>query len=193
MMTARQRNFRVSEEEAERLLREHRQAVERADDIYELFYDRDPDQDIFINVDWPDDQILVGRATAIGYRSDKWNEGVMTDYIHRHDKPYPRVLMQRPFDDHGNESLADMMQQRRTNKPLKPPRDPVFAQLGHALDVEFIRDGIVQQMDWKEDDELPILAADLTRNILVICPMDGGYPVLLTSPIMKITSGGIES
>lgn len=180
------------ERQADDLLKNYKKEVSRAEDIYQLFYAREPDADIFLDVEWPVDQVLLGKATAIGYRSDKWHKGKFIDYIHRHEKPYPRVLLERPEDDFGSDILRDVMQQRRANPIIKPPDAYVFAQLGHCLDVEFIRDGIVQQLDYKMDT-LPILAADLKRNVLVIIPADGGFPVLLTSPIMKITSGGIES
>ncbi len=154
--------------------------------------------------------MLLGRATGIGYRSDKWEEpenGIAHDYIHRHKEPYPYIVMQRPSKKeakkksrHTNQMISALeqtvaaalyQQPKFRNKNFAQPKEFVFTQLGSALDVEYVRDGEIQQIDWKED-ELPMLAADTKRNLLVILPLEGGYPVLMWSPIMKVTARGIE-
>ncbi len=208
----------LSKRQIDELVHRQSPAVEEADAMYRMWTQREPDQDYIIDFDWPEELVLLGRATGIGYRSDKWEklpvsrngtseELVTHDYIHRHIAPFPYVAMQRP-------SKNDVKKKRRSNlvekelqktigaelveqpefvhEKFEAPEDFVFTVLGLALDLEYERDGEVQQLDWTEG-KVPLLAADTERDLLIILPIDGGYPVLMWSPVMNVTARGIEN
>jgi len=200
----------LSQEQMEEIIQKSKR-VEDAEEQYEMWTQRQPDQDLFVEIEWPDDPVLLGRATGIGYRSDKWENPahvITHDYIHRHKDPLPYIVMQRPSkkevrkkNRHANQMTSELgqtvamelyKQPKYKNKKFAVPKEFVFTQLGHALDVEYERDGEIQQIDWKDDD-LPMLAADTERNLLIILPLDGGYPVLMWSPVMTVTARGIEN
>lgn len=177
------------------MLNKHSALVDEAGDIFTMFTEKEVDADFFIDVDWPGrrDQILLGKATAIGYRSDKWSRnGKFTDYIHRHEKPEPDVIIARPPSKKDTLTKA-LRAQKAIGKPVGRPKAFVFAFLGYALDLEFIRDGQIMQLDWKSHKKLPIMARTVQRNLLVIQPQDGGSPVILRSPILKVTARGLEN
>lgn len=168
------------------------EAYNVAKHINELFYARDADHDIVLPINWPDKQSVLGKATAIGYRSDKWEEvGEYKDYIHKHEHPLPDIIRRKapgdiPLVIKNPENPAD-------KKAFKRPKDLVFAFLGYALDLEFERDGRLRNLDWKSDPNLPILAADTERRLLLIIPQDGSSLLMLHSPILLVTEAGIEN
>ena len=52
--------------------------------LYTAFHAEAPREAYERKMHWPDNPVIVGRAKAITYRSDKWHEGVH-DYEHRID------------------------------------------------------------------------------------------------------------
>lgn len=173
---SRRRNPRFDESE------DHDYSYRVAKDIYEMFYDKTANHDIVVPVNWPQTQSVMGIAKAIGYRSDKWeDDGHYVDYIHRHEKPYPKVIRKKTS---GDSTLK---------KALKAPTPMVFAFLGYALDLEVEINGKLKNLDWKQERELPFLVADVDRRLLVILPQDGSYPILLHSPILEVTEAGIHN
>ena len=157
-----------------------------ADDRYRMWHTRDPREEILSAIRWPNEAIELARATAIGYRSDKWNKvGKTTDYIHHFEKPYPRVLLAADRKKNGT---------RLAPKVPPKPKHPVFVVLGRALDVQLVgADGKPSHLDWKNQSPLPLLAVDTERNVLVVVQEKGGDALLLDSPIVEITPRGIEN
>lgn len=158
-----------------------------ADERYRMWHSRDPREEILATIRWPDEAVEMARATAIGYRSDKWNAvGKNRDYIHHFDQPYPRVLAAPERDRNGKVRLAPKV-------PAKP-KYPVFVVLGRVLDVQIVgKDGKPSHLDWKGQKPLPLLAVDTSKNVLIIVPEQGGSALLLDSPIVEITPRGIEN
>ena len=186
----------ISSDVAKQMMRNHRDIVERASEKYRMFAAREPDKDIFLEIKWPKDQVALGVATGEGYRSDKWNEDRSTeDYIHRHTEPYPMLLIERPseVDLSLNPLLEEVIEQESYEFPVDEPEENVFFFMGFCLDIEYIRDGVLQKIDFTQG-ELPLLMGhpDI-ENLLVVCPLDGGSCVLLTSPILTVTPHGIET
>lgn len=172
------------------LLAKYPQQIKKAEKIYEMFTDHEPSELSIIPMNWPKKQIQIGKGSAIGYRSDKWQKrGDTLDYIHRHDSPAPRVVIERP---HDNKRLA-RLPLLSSRQMIKQPKKPIFAILGHALDFEYVnKDGIVEQIDWK-GGPLPLLAQVVSRkNLFIIQPIAGGWPTLVTSPRLIATEAGLE-
>lgn len=158
---------------------------QKADDRYRLWHDRDPREEILAKIRWPNEAVELARATAIGYRSDKWGKvGKGKDYIHHFEQPYPRVLV--AADRKQNPRLAPKVPQK--------PTHPLFVVLGRCLDVQLVgKDGKPSHLDWKGQSPLPLLAVDTRRNVLIVVPEHGGDALLLDSPIVEITPRGIEN
>ena len=156
-------------------------AYDRARDIYEAFYDVPADEDFIVKVKWPEVQSVLGQATAIGYRSNKWEaSGKYNDYIHQHDKPYPQIIRKEsPGDDPPSKTWA-------------PPKEFIFSFLGYTLDLQFLRDGEVMSLDFTDRKDLPLLCADNSRRLLLIIPQNGAELIILHSPILRVTPRGIE-
>lgn len=193
---------RVSERDVadyiDRLAMPHRK---KAESRYQMWHDREPNKDIYTAFKWPTEQVLIGQATAIGYTSDKWDKvGKKKDYIHHFDRPYPRLIIQKPskHEISGLGPAAAMGFQMKSipnHKRVKPPKSRAFTPLGYCLDIEYIRpDGMISNLDFKSAPTLPFLAVDAIRNVLIIVQETGnGYAVLLDSPIVEITPRGIEN
>ncbi len=163
-------------------------ARSEADKLYEMWSERKPSTDIITKIVWPENQVVVGTGRKIGYTSDKWQKpGSKRDYIHDFDlKHPPKVIMEADRSD-------IMRYAKPLKKQIKPPANPVLVGLGHALDVEFLAGGQVQQIDWK-GGALPWLLIDTKRNLLIIQQEDGRSPALiLDSPVVEITARGIEN
>ena len=79
-------------------------------------------------------------------------------------------------------------------KPFPPPKS--VAILGFALEEEYTGGPSWPKkpdyLDWKNEKYPPFLCGDPSRNLLIIQPQTGGYPLLVWSPIMRITRHGIE-
>jgi hypothetical protein len=162
---------------------------EKADKLYEMWNERQPTSDIVTKIVWPENQVVVGKGRKIGYTSDKWlRPNKRRDYIHDFDTKHPpKVIME--YD--ASNPLAQVGS--RLKKPIKPPKHPILVGLGHALDVEFVANGQIQQIDWK-GGSLPWLLIDTQRNLLIIQQEDGRSPaVILDSPVVEITARGIEN
>jgi hypothetical protein len=153
--------------------------------LYEIFHDNTWEEIYELDFLWPTPARKLGKALAIAYRSDKWHPGTFTDYIHRHDKPYPTVWVQGNYSDE--------------NKELPFPKKP-FAILGYALDMEYKNiDGEVLSVSWLEKDKgkktptkkLPLLAA-LSNGLLVIIPQDKNPAMVFKGKGITVTSHGIE-
>ena len=186
----------INAEDAKRMMQSHHDIVSRASEKYRMFAAREPDKDIFLDINWPKEQVVLGVATGEGYRSDKWNNDRTTeDYIHRHSEPYPELIINRPSDEelYRNPSLGELVNQDSNDNFVEEPKEKVFFFMGFCLDIEFIRDGMMQKIDYTTG-ELPVLIGhpDI-ENLLVICPMDGSPCVLITSPILTVTPHGIEN
>ena len=161
-------------------------ARSEADKLYKMWTERAPTTDIVTKIVWPENQVVVGTGRKIGYTSDKWQKpGQNRDYIHDFDlKHPPKVIM---------EADRRMRDAKPLKKQIKPPSNPVLVGLGHALDVEFLAGGQIQQIDWK-GGRLPWLLVDTKRNLLIIQQEDGRSPaMILDSPVVEITARGIEN
>lgn len=168
----------------------------KAEDRYKMWHTREPDQDIYAAFKWPTKQIVIGQATAIGYRSDKWYKvGQTKDYIHHFDRPYPRLIIQKPSRFTENDRWMKKIKPVSSNKRVKPPKGNAFVPLGYCLDIEFIGpDGMMRNYDYTQSAEMPMLAVDHARNILMVVQEKGSqYVLLLDSPIVEITPRGIEN
>lgn len=161
-------------------------AKKKADKLFKMWTEREADEDIITNIVWPTNQVLIGTGRKIGYTSDKWQRvGQTRDYIHDFDlKKPPRIIVEYSSDLN--------VTAKKNNKIIKPPKNPILVSLGYALDIEFLADGIVQQIDWK-NGTLPHLLVDTERNLLIIQQENGAPAVLLDSPVVEITARGIEN
>lgn len=191
----------VSRAEAKRLYnfvneRIPKKAREKADKLYKMWSEKKPDQDIVITIEWPEDQVVLGEGVAIGYTSDKWKKkGQFQDYIHHFDRREPpQVVIENPCNNAEGYVEPWMKNLKKVKKRIPPPKHPVFTALGKALDVEFIGQGMVKQIDWKDlDEDMPWLLIDTERNLLIIQQGEGTPAVLLDSPVVEITARGIEN
>lgn len=180
-------------------------AVERAQDVFDMFHEYENEELKFICYEWPDpeDQILLGIGNRIGYRSDKFPDAdgktSWRDYIHAHSEtlnPRPRIIMKRPRPEDCDENDIVLVDQPRLSNPLEMPYPPVFSICGFALDYEFIRDGQISNVDWKLNPEkgLPFLASNEDGTILLVLYPDTGHPVyIIDGPCMRITARGLEN
>lgn len=161
-------------------------AKKKADRLHKMWTEREPTEDIVTNIVWPTTQVVIGTGRKIGYSSDKWRPiGQTREYIHDFDlKKPPRIIVEY------NQGLG--VSAKAVKKPVAPPKSPILVSLGYALDVEFLADGIVQQIDWKAGT-LPHLMIDTERNLLIVQQEDGAPCVILDSPVVEITARGIEN
>jgi len=162
-------------------------AKKKADKIYKMWTEREAGEDIITKIVWPTNQVMIGTGRKIGYTSDKWRPvGETRDYIHDFDlKKPPRIIVEHSGD------LGLPVQ--KVKKAIPPPKNPILVTLGYALDVEFLAEGIIQQIDWKSSGSLPHLLVDTERNLLIIQQENGSPAVLLDSPVVEITARGIEN
>jgi len=163
--------------------------IDKADELYTKFWwdSSGVGSDFQVPVQWPANQYLLGRAKAIGYRSDKRKKKAFDDYIHRHHSPYPRIIVEgskrsgfKKIDGRGK---------------IGKPKDLVFTFLGYVLDIEFISNsGKVCQIDYKDEKHMPLLGWCRSKNCLVISSQYEKNPflMLLHSPILTVTERGIE-
>lgn len=164
---------------------------EKADKIYEMWSEKQPNVDVVTKIVWPENQIVLGTGRKIGYTSDKWQKnGSNRDYVHDFDLRHPPKLIMEHDASLGRDILKYA---KKLKRPIKPPKHPMLVGLGKALDVEFLLGGQVRQWDWKEG-QLPWLLIDTQRNLLIIQQEDGRSPaLLLDSPVVEITARGIEN
>ncbi|NQZ18964.1 MAG: hypothetical protein HRT44_06890 [Bdellovibrionales bacterium] len=155
--------------------------------------------------DWQDDKIVlqlpvlwppvgmqaeIGKATAIGYHSDKAKAGVHTDYIHQHIHPYP-TLVKRWFKGEGLARLS-------VEDSYPEPTPLVTTFLGFCLDWEFQPVGTRKKSDrmhlnWKRLEELPLLCWHAESRSLIVVPLDGGDVLVASSSHLTVTERGIEN
>lgn len=171
-----------------------------ARELFETFHDRPPEREFEVGFLWPKEQILLGMANRIGYRSNKWMEPnargqrPTQDYIHQHDEPRPRILIERPSPCDGDRESRVLCRQSLVSRPVKMPDPPVFTVLGWALDLEFIRDGRIGHIDWKQNGQLPLLASNRAGTLLLIFYEKlGKPPLLIHGPKMRVTAHGLIS
>jgi hypothetical protein len=143
-----------------------------------------PDLDYVASINWPKPQGIVGKATKIGYWSNKF-DGKWREYIHAHKKPYPTVVRQFCKED-GDKPNRNFW---------KMPRPPVWSFLGFALDLQIDRGRGFEFFDWKSKGKknLPYLGWDENRKMLIVQPLNNDPPILLHSRILKVTQAGIEN
>jgi len=163
----------------------YQEAIPAAEDGFNEFYQHNEPSgyDHLVLMQWPEVQGFVGQATRIGYWSDKFDKE-WREYSHVHRRPLPRVVSEFSAGD-------------KKQKPLwKMPRPPVFTFLAQALDLEFKdHNGDIGFYDWKEKGKrnLPIIGWYEPRRILIIQPLNGDPPILLSSRILTVTERGIEN
>jgi hypothetical protein len=165
--------------------------IREAQDLFKMFHDKYADKHILIEMNWAKKQGLLGRVSAIGYRSNKWedDEGSYNDYIHTHKRPLPRLI--RKYTN-GDMSIKT---------PILEADPPVYAFLGNVLDIEFypcdkngkFDENIPYKIDYMKDGDLPYLLLDRTRRLLIIQPKDSSSLLLIQSPILTVTRRGIEN
>lgn len=183
----------ISSKKAKEILESHADKVERARDIHYLFTKKDRDECYFSEIYWPEDQVLLGRGEALGYTSDKWNENdEFSDYIHWHEIVDPHVLVARPSSPKNK--IERELSRQPSSRVQIPGSDPMIVPfLAYALDLQFVRDGEIYSIDWKEDEYLPVMARHLeNEHVLLIVPQEGGFPVIIWSPYLRVTERGIE-
>jgi hypothetical protein len=155
-----------------------------AEDLYSEFTAFQPDRAFVHWILWPDrfDLCLLGYATGISYRSDKW-EGIPTDYIHTDITP---VQVLAPKIDGYPPSP----------EPPDAPPGFEFAMLGykasHCLDLHFIDaiDGSSRMIDFLQAALFPWIAAHPDGHTLIIC-YAGQLPIIVTGPGLEVTHRGI--
>jgi len=131
---------------------------------------------IDIAVNWPVSPRIFAKADALGYRSNKF-DGKWRDYIHFHDKPLPNIWIESGDNTHKNKKIW--------GQPVS------LAVLGFALDLQYTKNKKKYHLDWKQNKDLPLLCGCPSSQRLFIIPQDGGFPVMLESPVMEIRSEGI--
>lgn len=159
--------------------------VERARQNHLMFYGyQTPEEYWSVPLHWPMPQSIAGKAVAIGYTSDKFDEpGDWKDYHHDHEKPFPTVVTEQTPEFKKNKT------------PWYPDDPPVWTYLGFALDLQFDRGRGPETFDWTQldADELPFLCWVEHRKMLIIQDQKSEFPaILLSSPILTVTAHGIE-
>lgn len=156
---------------------------QRAVDMYKMFHWREPDEYFEMDLQWPKNQGVFGRALVTSYWSDKF-DGIGRDYKHKHKSPYPAIIREKQRGD------------KKWNAPFYPKYEvPAFPELGKLLDIQVVYPGQTspQYLDYKKRDldSMPILAGDPERNLLIVVDALTGEVFLLWSPIMIVTERGI--
>jgi len=183
----------LSAKKARAILDKYADKVEEARSIHYLFTKKDRDEVYFTQINWPEDQVILGRAQAIGYTSDKWNEDdSFVDYIHWHEIMNPYVLVGRPSVPR-NKIERELSKQPSSDVQIPGSNPMIVPFLAYALDLQFVRDGKVLSVDWKQEKHLPVLCRHLeNEHVLIVVSQDGGSPVIIWSPYLRVTERGIE-
>ena len=167
------------------------EAIRKAELNYKMFASREPDSAFIVQeFQWPTIQSHMGRGRRIGYWSDKIMpdnpNGDWIKYSHPFKSPKPWVIRQYVPGD------------RVCKNPVFTPYEPVITWLGYALDLELrtVKNKI-RTLDWVSyysHANLPLLGWLPEKRCLVIqAQILNEPPLLVTSPILKVTSRGIEN
>jgi hypothetical protein len=164
--------------------------MDSAAQLYSTFTAFKPDiayQELIL---WPEqrDLSLLGFATGLSYRSDKWHkDGEIINYIHGDTTPVFILV-------------ATTLLPGYPPSPIAPPAAPPgfrFSMLGrgasHCLDIHFINSmtGSSDTLDFALFPFYPWIAAHPNGNTLVVC-YPGQIPLILTGPGLRVTERGIE-
>lgn len=157
--------------------------IRAAEAMVQRFMHRDASRYYDLPLTWPDAMGTVGKATRIGYRSDKF-DGTWRDYTHKHESPLPDIYA--PYD----EAMAAM-----GRYPIEPgPQPRALSILGYVLEIEYPdpskRSGVGHH-DFKGEAYLPFMCGCPRTHTLYVVPQCGGWLLALRSRIMRIQREGI--
>ncbi len=160
----------------------YQDAIERANELFERFHAKEPDADYLLDLQWPEDGRfgVLDYATITSYWSDKWNDdGDWEPYKHPHPRIDPVILV--PYEP------GMRLYGRVFRRPV------ALTYLGYAMDVQLRRpEGEDEFINFSHLDDLPYLAADPSRCMLVVIDQDTMQVYVLWSPDLRVTERGIE-
>lgn len=169
--------------------RELERWIGEADDLFQVFHQKEPSKDILVPIFWPKQWSVLDYAYRTGYLSNKWHsDRKWTAYTHDHTEsgaPEPVILIPRTPEHRGVLELW--------GKNIAPA--PALAWLAYCLDIELSRPkGQEEHIDFKEMENLPHLCGIKDKRYLFVIPQEArhkGMMFALWSPRMEITAHGI--
>jgi hypothetical protein len=168
----------------------NRSEVDEARKIRREFHDREPDQEIEVDWEWPKTMRHLGECVAVMYASDKWQErrGNRIDYKHVAEGPqqcfvaddFPVLVGSRELDQGGEQvSLGKM------------PRH--FALLDKILGVQVRLSGSDEDDGYYQIDipRAKLGAMRTSDGLFLLVYTDDGVHMIITGDQLGVTKDGI--
>lgn len=157
--------------------------------LYTDFHHEGPRERYTRRLDWPDNPVVVGHATNVVYRSDKWYDG-QHDYTHTIDCE-TEVICDKTCRKLGR--LANV-------RPVRLARPRTGSRIGDAVELTFTTpDGGRRIVSFDADGRLygspevvAFDAGDTHYYYWGVRPGDGAKAIILRSRDLVITPGGLD-